>query len=73
MHLCNHLRHRCFFHLTNHLSGHEDEADGAGDVKLPSGQTSGVALSPRQRVRLPAEPPIRLPQAVHAGGIVTEL
>lgn len=59
-------------HLTNHLSGHEDEADSAGDEKFPSGQTSGVTFRPRHRVRLLAEP-VGLPQAVHAGGIFTEL
>lgn len=60
------------FHLTNHLPSHEDDADGAGDVKFPPGQTSRVGLGPRRRVRLLTEP-LRLPQAVHAGGIFTQL
>lgn len=59
--------------LTNHLSSHEDEADSAGDEKLPPGQTSHVTLcSPGCEVRLPAEP-VRQPQAVHAGGVITPL
>lgn len=61
-----------FFRLTDQLSSHEDEADGAGDVKLPSGQPSGVAFRRRHRVRLLAES-VGPPQAVHAGGIVTQL
>lgn len=61
-----------FFPLTNHLHGHEDEANGAGDEKLPSGQMSCVTFGPRHGVRLLAEP-VRLPRAVHTGGIFTQL
>lgn len=65
---CSHVNN----HLTNHLSGHEHEADSAGGDKLPSCQTSCVTFSPWHRVDLLAEP-LRLPQTVHAGAIVTEL
>lgn len=58
--------------LTNHLSGHEHEADCAGGDQLPSCQTSCVTLSLRHCVDLLTEP-LRLPQTVHTRGIVAEL
>lgn len=60
------------FPLTDHLPGHEDEADGTGHEKSPSGQTSPVPLSRRHGARLLAQP-AGPPQAVRAGGVLAGL
>lgn len=58
--------------LTDHLSQHEDQADHAGNEKLPSGQTSGVAVDLRHWSSHLAEL-LMLPQANQAGHIFAPL
>lgn len=47
---------RFFFLLTNQLSSHEDQAQGAGDAELPPGPSPHITLRPWRGDSLPAEP-----------------
>lgn len=56
-------------HLTDHLSGQEDEAHSTGHDQLPSSQTSSIPLCPL----CPVQIWIRRPLDIHTEGVLTEI